>query len=312
MPWTADGKWIPEDDSVAARLTGLLANGGTYLNTARAAGVRTAARRGLLNSSIAAGSGESAAIAAAAPIASQDSQQIFQRNQAVLEGGINLNNQTTLQAQQISGQKDLNSQQYGFQTNLNAQQNTAQMDRDRFAADAQMQRDKFAQEGATEQQLREFDQRTAEQVRNLDAEALKTTQTLSSNERTAAMSADTNVLQTQIQANSQLSSQYLNAFSNLASDPNIPADVRNSYIAEFRRVMEQGQALIGAVQKVPLSWGGGATATTPTTPTPAATPAPASTPAYTPPAEADNSEVIQLPNGQWYRFDRNSGQYSTI
>lgn len=277
MPWDAQGRWVPEDDSVATRLTGLLASDSSYIKTARAAGARTAGRRGLLNSSIASGASESAAIAAAAPIASQDASQTFQRNQAVLEGGV---------------QSDLNEQNFGFQRDLNEQQNEATAARDEFNANTQMQmqakeaefqreRDILQQEGATAAQLREFDQRSAEQLRNIEAEAARQTSQLSSAERQALLASETNILQTQIGANSQLSSQYLSAFTQLASLQDIPADVRNSYIAEFKRVMAQGQNLINVVQGTPLNWGGGASPTPAATPTPTPAPAPAPTPTPT-------------------------------
>lgn len=240
MPWDAAGKWIPEDDSVVTRLNGLLSSDSPYIQTARAAGTRTAHRRGLLNSSIAAGAAESAAIAAGAPLASQDAQQTFQRNQAVLEGGITLDNQTKLNTQQNAAALEQQAADFAGRGGLMAQE-----------AEFTRQRDILIAQGATEAQLREFDQRTKEQ-----------TSLLASQERQQALAADTNILQSQIAANSQLSSTYLQAFSTLASDPNIPAETRNAYIAEFQRVIAQGQALIGATASVPLNWGGGAPAPT--------------------------------------------------
>lgn len=233
MTWDAAGKWIPEDDSVVTRLNGLLASDSTYMQTARAAGTRTASRRGLLNSSIAAGAAESAAIAAGAPLASQDAQQTFQRNQATLEGGITLDNQTKLNTQQNVAALEQQSADFAGRGTLMSQE-----------AEFTRQRDELIASGATAAQLREFTQRTAEQ-----------TAQLSSAERQQLLAADTNILQSQIAANSQLSSTYLSAFSQLANDPNIPAATRNAYIAEFQRVITQGQALIGATASVPLNWG---------------------------------------------------------
>lgn len=86
--------------SVADQLTGLLASDSPYMKLARAAGERTAHRRGMQNSSLAAGASEAAAIAAAAPIASQDASQIHARNQTELEGWTQLRNATTLQDRQ--------------------------------------------------------------------------------------------------------------------------------------------------------------------------------------------------------------------
>jgi len=65
-----------EADTVQSRMSGLLASGSPYIQAARAAGERTAHSRGLLNSSLAAGSAEKAAIEAALPIAQQDSQSM--------------------------------------------------------------------------------------------------------------------------------------------------------------------------------------------------------------------------------------------
>ena len=255
MPWDAAGKWIPEDDSVVTRLNGLLDSNSSYIQTARAAGTRTASRRGLLNSSIAAGAAESAAIAAGAPLASQDAQQTFQRNQAVLEGGINLSNTTTVNNQQNAAAAAAQAADFTGRSGLMSQE-----------AEFTRQRDLLVAQGATEAQLREFTQRTAEQ-----------TAQLSSAERQQLLAADTNILQSQIAANSQLSSQYLQAFSTLASDPNIPANVRNAYIAEFQRVMTQGQNLINVVGTTPVNWGGTPTSPPQTNPTPIGTPIPAPT-----------------------------------
>lgn len=223
MPFDASGRWIPEDDSVSVKLTGLLADNSKYMQTARAAGERTAHKRGLLNSSIAAGAAENAAIAAAAPIASQDASQTAQKNQAVIEGGISLDNQTKLNAQQIEGQSQLQAMQ------------------DKAA----LERAKLSESGASARQLAEFDARKEEQVRQI-----------ASSERQAAMQNETSLTQAQMSANANLSSMYLQAFSNLAANPEIPAATRNAYQAELQRVLREGQGLIGVVKSVPLDWGG--------------------------------------------------------
>jgi hypothetical protein len=252
MAWTKDGRWIPEDDSVETRLTGLLANDSKYMTTARAAGTRTAARRGLLNSSIAAGSAESAAIAAAAPIASQDASQTFQRNQATLETGL----QSDLSKQSFNQQSDLNRQQNEASLATIDKQAGYQRELAQMQEAAALERAKLSESGATARQLADFDQRTAEQIRNIESQTAQQERQLSSAERQAMMAADTNILQSQISANSQLSSQYLSAFSNLAASPDIPANVRNAYIAEFQRVMKQGQGLINLMDSAEVTWSG--------------------------------------------------------
>lgn len=63
-----------ERGTVAGQMRGLLAENSPYLQVARTGALQTAAGRGLLNSSIAAGAGEEAAIKQALPIAQQDAQ----------------------------------------------------------------------------------------------------------------------------------------------------------------------------------------------------------------------------------------------
>lgn len=244
MPWDAQGRWIPEDDTVSTRLTGLLASDSKYIATARAAGMRTANKRGLLNTSIAAGAAENSAIAAAAPIASQDASQIAQKNQAVLEGGINLDNQTKLNAQNIAGQADLQ----------------------RIQDTAALERAKLSETGASSRQLAEFDARTAEQTRSLAAAAEQQNQQIQSAERQAAMSTDASLKQTQISANANLTGNYLQAIGQLTANENVPAAARDAYIAEFQRVLAQGQALVGVVKSTPLNWGPPAAPITPSGP----------------------------------------------
>lgn len=62
----------PAKETVAGQLNSILSSGSPYLESARAGARETANSRGLLNSSMAAGAGESEAIKAALPIASAD------------------------------------------------------------------------------------------------------------------------------------------------------------------------------------------------------------------------------------------------
>lgn len=65
-----------EATTVQDRMQGLLAQGSKYLDMARQRAAETANSRGFLNSSMAAGAGERAAIEAALPIAQQDAQTL--------------------------------------------------------------------------------------------------------------------------------------------------------------------------------------------------------------------------------------------
>lgn len=76
-----------EDDSVIGQMNAITDSGSQYIQQAEAAGVRTAQRRGLINSSVAAGASRGAAINAAAPLAMQEAQQRAQRNLTRLDAG---------------------------------------------------------------------------------------------------------------------------------------------------------------------------------------------------------------------------------
>ena len=69
------------DDSVVNKLNTITAGDSPLMQAARTEGLKVANRRGLLNSSIAAGATQTAMLQAALPIAQQEAAQDFQRNQ---------------------------------------------------------------------------------------------------------------------------------------------------------------------------------------------------------------------------------------
>ena len=106
------------NDTVAGQLHSLLASGSPYLESAKAGARDTANSRGLINSSIAAGAGEAAAINAALPIAQQDANtfgsaardnQGFQNNasqfNAAAQNTANLNTAQAANQSELSGQQ---------------------------------------------------------------------------------------------------------------------------------------------------------------------------------------------------------------
>ncbi len=126
-----------------AQLTGMLFQGSKYLQDARNRGMRMANSRGLLNSSIAAGLAEEAAIAAAAPIAQADAktyadnarQNALEVNKT-LETNAQLGTQTawqnadgTLKAGMFNAGNDLSAKQFNA---------TQQQDFDKFGVKLQV------------------------------------------------------------------------------------------------------------------------------------------------------------------------------
>jgi hypothetical protein len=223
---------VLEDASVEKQLTGLLADNSLYMQAARKGGIRTAARRGLLNSTIAAGAGEAAAIAAAAPIASQQAAQIHAANQSRLDSWLSFNNATRLQAQQ----------------------------------DAEAMRRQLASQASQEKIV---GQQLAQDMTKLGMTIAAEKEIAASNQATQTAIATANnanaLTQTQINANTNLVGNYLQGFASLASNPEVPATARDAYIKEMKAVVSQGMGITNELAGTKITWT--PPATTPAAPT---------------------------------------------
>lgn len=80
QPTTTIAPDVYENDDIVAQLNRITSQDSDYMKQARTAGLQTANRRGLLNSSIAAGASQAEALRAAAPLAAQNAQQMAARN----------------------------------------------------------------------------------------------------------------------------------------------------------------------------------------------------------------------------------------
>lgn len=115
---------VGEQSTVESRLTGLLSQNSDYMRSARTTGTQMANRRGMLNTSMAAGASQAEAIKAALPIAQQDAGTFAAMEQA------NLTNEQ--QAAVLSAEADRINAQF------NAGQITAEA-RDKSLSDLQNQ-----------------------------------------------------------------------------------------------------------------------------------------------------------------------------
>jgi hypothetical protein len=118
MAYDANGMWKDEGESTAARVGDLTTSSSPYIQQAKQAGLQSANRRGLLNSSISAGAAEGEAIKAAAPIAQADANVAAQRNLSAQnftqQGKLNEAGyaaQKDVTGMQIAGQKDITGMQ---------------------------------------------------------------------------------------------------------------------------------------------------------------------------------------------------------
>jgi hypothetical protein len=230
MPYVG-GKWQPEDDSSVTKLNAITSTDSPTMQLARATAAETANGRGLMNSSIAAGAGEAASIAAAAPFALQDANNTAQKNISYQDAGqsADLSRQQAEQAlsaqQEAEGaQSRLSTQEYGQQTGL-------------LGVQSQAAKDLAAQQAASTKDLANV---------NNDAEMKRTAATLASTERGTATAALGNN-----------EAAYLDAFGKIAQNPDIPAASRDAYLSNILAIRTQGNDAVQQMYGISLNWGGG-------------------------------------------------------
>ncbi len=125
MPWSAQGFWTPEEDDVGTQVAKVVNAGGPLMKAAKGLGIATANRRGLANSSIAAGASQAEVLKAAVPIAGQSAAQIAQKNLAALEANNQMKYGTTLQQMQDEAAKERLGLQIGSTERISGNEITA-------------------------------------------------------------------------------------------------------------------------------------------------------------------------------------------
>lgn len=111
---TATTREITSRETVAGQLNDLLGADSKYMQSARANGLAIANSRGLINSSMAAGAAQKAAIDAAAPIATSDANVYANANQATQ----NTNQAMTQAGYNAQLTSAINAENAGYQTDL--------------------------------------------------------------------------------------------------------------------------------------------------------------------------------------------------
>lgn len=118
---------ITPDELTSNQLNELLASNSPYIQQARQSAINQANSRGLLNSSIAAGNSQAAAIQAGLPIASQDAQANYGLQQT------NLNNLAKIQSGNIAAHAQVQSAQIGARASMYGQDQTTLRQREDLA-----------------------------------------------------------------------------------------------------------------------------------------------------------------------------------
>lgn len=248
-----------KDELVSGQLIGLLSSQNPYIQQARAQGTAAAAGRGLLNSSMAAGSAQNAATAAALPIAQGNAQE-FANTAAANQMASNqqLGAQTAASAQVQSAlagagatigaasiradvdreaqklQYQLAGQQLGFnyaQLGQQGSQFNAQLGQQGAQFNAQLAQSNQQFGAQLNQQQTQFQQNLAANIGQYQANQMWQQYTLG----------------TQLQQNSQ--NAYASMFSNIMMNPNMTAAERSSALTsaqQFYGGMAQQNAALPA------------------------------------------------------------------
>lgn len=207
---------VDPNSLVSNELQGLLGSQSPYIQQAVAQSQAQSAGRGLLNSSIAGGAGENAAIAASEPIAAANAQEyatVGADNQqaAVAIKGANIQKSATIGAANIQAteqkyQADQQFQEYGMGLG-----------------------EQYAQLGQQGQQFNQQLQQSATQF------------TQSQNTAIAQFQAQQSFAQYQVGLQTQMQNQqnYATMFSNIMMSPNMTADERSSALGNAQSFFQQ-------------------------------------------------------------------------
>ena len=242
-PTVGQGGDLP---GVSGRLTGLLASDSPYLERARTRGRQFANRRGLLNSSIAAGAAEASAIDAALPIAQGDAQI------AAGERG--------MRSQEFQQLRSIRSQELMQQKGLD--HDTAQRQADRELSTALQKRDlevrqlmqqKGLDHAAAQAELqRQFAARQAA----LDREATRLAQQRGLDHETAlgeAQRRHTQKLATDASRRS-IDQEYQRSLTVLSANTQLPVEERRRLEEHFAFLRDEQHRGVQGVYDVDLTW----------------------------------------------------------
>lgn len=251
-----------QDDSVESFLPGLLDKSGALMTKARAGAMATANKRGLQNSSIAAGAGEKAALDVVVPMATQNATQTAQKNLAAMGFGYN----SALQAQQIEGNKEIALLGYANQQELQKASDLAAKERQGMQLTSEEKRaaDEYNNRLALQTAS---DQATADRQILADAAAKERAgMQLTSEEKRAKDEAENRIKLQQMQGDqsaksgaatmvSNANATYTNYVSAVMSNPNIAVEERNRLISDAAARRDAEIDLVNSLFGTNLSWG---------------------------------------------------------
>jgi hypothetical protein len=295
-----------EDDSVVGQMNAITNADSGYMQLARTSGLQTAAKRGLLNSSMAAGASQAAAIAAAAPLAQQEAAQRANRNQVRVDATFqNERQQAALQHDVEMQGRDITSRE-GMQTrdiaatrsNIEYQvaAESERLGRQLTAQEEQQVRDIASRTGLLNTELAsrekmQTDELAAQLARLQISDAGETARANLSAATQTQLAAINNLNENQratLNYILQSNQIYAQSLGNLYANKDLPAPLRDQAMQNFLALRNANVDLPATLFGTTTNWGTGTGAPVTTAPV-ASIPTPVSTPT----ASRTESEVYQ-------------------
>jgi hypothetical protein len=210
-------------------MKGLLAKDNPYMQRARATGLSHANARGLLNSGMAAGASQAAAIDAALPIASQDADS-YMRQGLANQGYQNEAGRFNADAQ---NRFSLLGMEIGSREKLAAQEDKLRRDLQRTEVDSSERMQQA--EIASREQIAQWDRETRETIAGIELDAQTRAQFLEST--------------------NELMQQYQIQFQEIATNKDLSRDARDAAWRNLREMYDEQIKLSGDMMGVPLTKG---------------------------------------------------------
>lgn len=228
---------ITPNETVSGQLNNLIADDSKYIQSARANGLQTANGRGLLNSSIAAGAAEKAAIDAAEPIAAQDASTYAASGLSAQNA-----NQASAEAQYNAMLKSIADQQsYSNSAGLQAQQ--GQITKDLQTTLKNMD---YSNSSRLQQEKAASDYNLQTTLKNMDIGV--DLQKLAATDRNSFSTAAQGIMQ-----------QYQSAYTSIQSQPDtvMDANAKATAIANLTAMYKPQLQSLANIYGYSLDWGTG-------------------------------------------------------
>lgn len=231
--------WTPEDDKVDTEVARITSQDSPLMQQAKTAGLATAQKRGLLNSSMAVGAAQDSVLKTAVPIASQNAGQTFQKNLSTQQFG----QQSGLSKQEYEQNRGLQEQKFGFDSNLSKQnfEQSWKLNDQNYNLTYALNDQKFNQDKA----LSDQDFRQKSQLTQLDN---------SSKEKIASWNVAAHDKEKAMSALAAMEGNYSEVFRTIAANNQLPAEARNAYLEHIAKLRDSSLNLVKQMYGVDIDW----------------------------------------------------------